>query len=453
MEKSCLQLAYEVPFDKLPFGSQVAIFGCGKIGAKFVRNIFETKRVSITAMIDSYATFEEFKGIPVYRPEMIRNITVNFFLIASGSNKIAKEMISALIEQGANPSQIIWGGEDEDDEICTVEYIKCINRFIQGYNYRFFLFMLPEHGNTGDYAIGYGEKKFLGEFFKGHQIIGVTTTEWCKARRQFMNLIRPDDVIMINGGGFFGDLRGDDKIYKDIVESFPQQKKIFFPNTLTYHGYTDENNPSFISDMEWLNRQSNLMIMLRDKSSYNKLSLYESRSYYFPDMAFNLWFHRNDCHIQNKVLLCFRDDCEKVFFNENELKEYLVQAGIKYDEFDIFTKEYVTQEDGYELLENIVRRFQSYDCIITDRLHGMIIAVISNVPCLAFDNYTHKISGVYEWISDRINVLMMKNDDVSDILDKIKYLVDSKQKEADFEPPYEQYYKMAQVIDRFIMNR
>ena len=37
--------------------------------------------------------------------------------------------------------------------------------------------------------------------------------------------------------------------------------------------------------------------------------------------------------------------------------------------------------------------------VITDRLHGMIFAVITGTPCIVFSNYNHKVKGTYEWIS------------------------------------------------------
>ena len=37
---------------------------------------------------------------------------------------------------------------------------------------------------------------------------------------------------------------------------------------------------------------------------------------------------------------------------------------------------------------------------LTNRLHCMIFAYLSKTPCLAFDNKSKKVSGVYEWIKD-----------------------------------------------------
>ena len=45
--------------------------------------------------------------------------------------------------------------------------------------------------------------------------------------------------------------------------------------------------------------------------------------------------------------------------------------------------------------------FAKAEIVITDRLHGMIFATITGTPCIAFDNLSNKVSGVYEWIMDQ----------------------------------------------------
>ena len=36
--------------------------------------------------------------------------------------------------------------------------------------------------------------------------------------------------------------------------------------------------------------------------------------------------------------------------------------------------------------------------IITDRLHCMLLCVLTKTPCIFYDNSTHKLSGTYEHI-------------------------------------------------------
>ena len=50
-------------------------------------------------------------------------------------------------------------------------------------------------------------------------------------------------------------------------------------------------------------------------------------------------------------------------------------------------------------MEKKLLEFSRAKLIITDRLHGMIFAALAETPCIALDNLSKKVSGVYQWIS------------------------------------------------------
>jgi pyruvyl transferase EpsI len=438
---------WRVPFTSIPFGANVALYGFGKIGKRYLRTLCETKRVKVVVILDAYVDGDEVDGIPICKPIDVSLFPVDYIIISVESGNIASEMKLTLLQEGIDEDKIIWI-DGNDDERFVKESTKFSLRFLQSYRGRFFLFMLPEHGNTGDYAIGYAAEKFLRDYFPEHQVLGVTSLEWIASKEFFLNIIRPDDVIFFNGGGYWGDLRGDDLVYRDIVEAFPNQKKIFLPNTLTYKKESFKNG-KFSNDMNWLASQLNTTVIFRDKRSYDIVREYDERVYCYPDMAFYLKFPRNG-KSNGKILLCFRDDMEKIFMHNDVLKSNLLNAGISYEEFDIYTKKYVSQEDGHELLDSVVKLFQSFDCVLTDRLHGMILSVISDVPCLAFDSYTKKISGVYKWIPNKRVARILSEENVSKISDEIYSIVAARDKEGGYVPDYGRFADMAQVIKKIL---
>ena len=74
--------------------------------------------------------------------------------------------------------------------------------------------------------------------------------------------------------------------------------------------------------------------------------------------------------------------------------EYLVEN------IDTMNECRVNIEDRERIVLKRLVLFASYDFVITDRLHGMIFSYICGTPCIAFDNKTHKVSGVYNsWLS------------------------------------------------------
>ena len=53
-----------------------------------------------------------------------------------------------------------------------------------------------------------------------------------------------------------------------------------------------------------------------------------------------------------------------------------------------------------EIIQKKLAEFSQAQLIITDRLHGMILAYLSKTPCIVLSNYNYKIEGVYEWIKE-----------------------------------------------------
>ena len=45
-----------------------------------------------------------------------------------------------------------------------------------------------------------------------------------------------------------------------------------------------------------------------------------------------------------------------------------------------------------------MQEFCGAKLVITDRLHGMIFAAVSETPAIVIRNYNHKVSGSFEWI-------------------------------------------------------
>ena len=108
-------------------------------------------------------------------------------------------------------------------------------------------------------------------------------------------------------------------------------------------------------------------------------------------------------------------------------------------------------------MKNTIHMFQAYDCIITDRLHGMILAIVSNVPCIVFDNRTHKIKGVYESINALQYVKLITEEEINSVDKIISEVYESKLRDGSYEPPIEEFRKMAdkicEIMDNVILER
>lgn len=436
----------------IPCGSKIILYGAGKGGERFFCLNLKKKKYEIVAMadIDAKNIPQIFNGIPIIEPSKIREFAFDYVLITIEDFETSKRVKEELVKNGIE-ERLIRIPKYKKEAFKMKELLKFYERNIEDDNGRFFLFFLPEHGNVGDYAIGYSEIRFLKQFFEGKKLLGVTVSEWLASKEYFMEIIMPKDVIFFNGGGYFGDLWGDSEIYKEIVESFPDNIKIFFPNTLTYNIAPDANNQTFLQDMEWVKKQKKLYVFFREKNSYDKYIEFAGNSGLYPDMALFDSYRRQERGYGNRVLLCFRDDREKNFFMTEELEAVLKKNEIGYDLFKLNKKRYVSQTMGRELLKNTIECFQRYDCVITDRLHGMIIAVTSNVPCIVFDNTTHKVKNVYKMIENEA-VYLADCKDLRKIPAMIDYVKRIKQERGEYKPPMDQFVKLRKKIEAIIFE-
>ena len=406
---------YRFPYHLFSENDRVVIYGAGNVGRKIYYQAFYDDVINIVGIVDSNAHEMGTEEIPIEPLSFLDEWEYDYVLIAVKNQDIASEIKENLMSRGIPKGKIKWGEKIFENLNCigqVRQYDKFIRSQMEGRKRQLYLFMLPEHGNMGDYAIGYAERKFFANYFSEYNLICVTTNEWMGLKETLKKIVRKEDVIFISGGGYFGDIWTSGAVSKEIVEAFPDNKKIYMPNNLTYKNGNWEENEIVRKDMCWLVEQKNTYMCFREKKSYEYVKRFAINCIYVPDIALYLHFPKQDKIKGEKVLLCLRSDCEKTFVNQNELFNVLDEKGCVHDEFDINLQKYVSQEDGVRYLEELVFKIQSYDLVITDRLHGMILATISEVPCIAFDNLTHKVSGVYEWIKNRSTVVMMSDENM-----------------------------------------
>ncbi|WP_026520138.1 polysaccharide pyruvyl transferase family protein [Butyrivibrio sp. FCS006] len=327
-----------------------------------------------------------------------------------------------------------------------ISYLKNIKKQHSARNA--YIFMLPEHGNIGDYAIGFAEQQFLSDYFGELNVVGITTPQWLAHQEEIIEKVYKDDIVFLNGGGYFGDLWEESYLYENIIEVFADNTKIMFPNTLTYKNNTFDI--ALKKDVEWFSKQRDLYLFFREKHSNAIFANAGGTSDAFIDMALYMSFAREK-HEQNRnVMLCMRSDREKLFDYDSRIKEELRAGGYTYYECDLFKDRRISQAEGREIFQTTIESFQECDCIITDRLHGMIISAISNVPCVAIDNYTHKLKYVYE-NGNYVSTYVLLEDTYDDSF--IKYVdmaIEKKEMAGVYIKPQEAFTELACRIKEII---
>lgn len=310
------------------------------------------------------------------------------------------------------------------------EYINCSSfQELKKTGKKIILFGTPEYGNLGDHAIAKAELLFLQRYCSQLPIVEITQEMLFWIKEEVFCQIEKEDILIYTGGGFFGTLYSKDGMssLRDIVRRFPLNTIIIFPQTIFYsqdrRGKRELNN-----DRRLFNKHEKLFLFLREKKSYRfaikEKILNGDHIFCVPDIVLTLSLSKI-AEERNNILVCLRNDKEKrESINIEIIKKFVAERGMQI-EFGTtrIEKDLKDSVEREKALNDKFKEFAAHKLVITDRLHGMIFSVITGTPCIAIDNLTRKVSGVYEWIKDLEYIMLSDKKELDNTLLSIeKYL-------------------------------
>lgn len=272
---------------------------------------------------------------------------------------------------------------------------------------------VPYYYNIGDTLIWQGTHDFL----KGNGIRCVLTSS--KESFDFRRL--PSDyVILLQGGGNFGDIWIEHQKFREkVISAYPDNKIIILPQTIFF-----ENEDNLIQDAERLSKHKNLLIIARDNHSLDILEKYYNRNriLLLPDMAF--WIDFKNFRVpkpsRDRILFFERRDVES-----NHTYKYgeIVPLCAERHEWPIMESGDNTWRtrwmkrvqyrlprlyDSY--WNHVLRKYfvqigidfiAGYKSVFTTRLHGAILSFLLDKDITLFDNSYGKNSSFYRtWLND-----------------------------------------------------
>ncbi|WP_417784510.1 polysaccharide pyruvyl transferase family protein [Tenacibaculum sp.] len=306
-------------------------------------------------------------------------------------------------------------------------------------NNDYVLLDVPNHRNIGDNLIWKGEKEFLKTIpFKEKYSCNHYTFE--------KKYISEKDVILMHGGGNFGDIYPSAQNFRlKVLELFPNNKIIFLPQTIFF-----KNKEILKTQSIKLKEHKNLYICVRDKKSQKLLSEFGivDNVLLLPDMAFCLDL-RNfiDENKKNKSLYLKRTDSEfnteldegkilnflgrdKIidikdwpsYSNNLKINRWLVRRDVYKSKLSKLLikipliKRAINPEYGMNSKGNLEKYIISgitfingYDNICTTRLHGFILSILLNKEVAIVDNSYGKNKEYFDtWLSDFEKIKFIK---------------------------------------------
>lgn len=314
---------------------------------------------------------------------------------------------------------------------------------------KIFLLNTPDYINLGDQAIAVAEDIYIKENFGDYYEFGTHSCH-SEALEDLKRYVSEKDIIFFQGGGNLGSLwRVCEEIFRDVLQKFPNNKIIVFPQSV-YYGESLEEQEYFFKSQKIYNEHKNLLICVRDQRSYDFVTTsYTCECILLPDMVLTLCNKIEQRREGVGILL--RDDKEKLRhgISEQTIKKVVDKMN---QEVIMLTHHpvevLVNREDR---IKRLLNQYASCKLVITDRLHGMIFSAITNTPCIAFDNIYHKVSGVYKaWLSECSHISFVSECSEDVLLELIQDKLDAKYKEYDAQIYKEKFKELTKLVKELL---
>ena len=282
----------------------------------------------------------------------------------------------------------------------------------------------PIHGNLGDQAIVLAQREFLTDKFPEFCVFEISRFQYEIAREQIAELVRPCDLVVIDGGGNVGTLwpEENDKM-NDIVRRFAHASVVVFPQT-AYFSDDEVGRACERATAEAYAANPRLAFFSRDEATYEKIGAISPAvtNLFVPDIV----LYHDACAAlpRSGALLCLRDDKERAVETgaAEALRSTLAAHGLGVKETTtvVSRPRRINENNRVGVLREKWDEFGSAEVVVTDRLHGMIFSAITGTPCVAMDNVSHKVSQGNKWITHLENIRVAGSvEEVPRLLDEV----------------------------------
>lgn len=262
---------------------------------------------------------------------------------------------------------------------------------------------IPIHWNIGDLLIMSGTVAFFARHGLKPRLIASKEpyqTSWLK----------PDEAMVLHGGGNFGDLYVPFQSARErIIQECPDNRIIILPQSLHFSSEAAKSRSA-----EIFRRHRDLHICVRDAVSYETARDFSENVYLLPDMAHHLYpIAHNEAFVEGPLFLRRCDD-EKLDWsglaglegaNITDWPDLVGERERTIHRFRRFIDILARRRLGLlacrlaapawiryvdTLVADAVRLFARHERIVTDRLHGHILACLMDKPNIVLDNFYGK---------------------------------------------------------------
>ena len=297
----------------------------------------------------------------------------------------------------------------------------------------------PDHWNAGDSAIWLGEKAMLAE--RGCQVLYQCSLH--SYDKTVMQSLASEATIVICGGGNLGDLWPNHQRFRErILLDFPETFVLQMPQSICFQETRARTEFQRICEAH-----RNFHLLLRDRRSLEEAqSLFNAPSTLCPDASCGLGPLRRESAPSTSIMALMRADKEADPHAKIRPGSDITQADwIEFSADDAALRQAAEvlghrmanlgralsarahpgkegvaeiQTLGNELAWQRLRRGLRFlsrgRALITDRLHGHLLALALGIPHVLIDNNNHKSRALLEtWTSESALCSFAENGDIA----------------------------------------
>ncbi|GBG95872.1 general stress protein 30 [Ligilactobacillus salitolerans] len=327
-----------------------------------------------------------------------------------------------------------WNLDYAQGRLSLTEFLQRLPRNQQ----RFFMFGIPTYNNLGDQMIGFAQKLFFQRYFPQLQYIEITEPQTDQAIAELLPEVRSSDMVGFIGGGNIGSYYlNHERARRKVFGTFVNNLTISFPQSVNFAQTAQGQRELGLSQAAY-GKNPNLTLCARETQTFRRFQQYFDNNVLFTgDMVMTLDPLPGDVKREG-ILLVMRHDDEKVTEDDllAKLTEQLTKMGQEVEQTDTVvpfkagdgqendpSKSPLRLNERWQLFTDKLDELRKAKVVITDRLHGMIFSVITQTPCLVFDNSYGKAStSYYNWFEDLNYVQHTTEKDPQKIIQIVKEL-------------------------------
>lgn len=264
----------------------------------------------------------------------------------------------------------------------------------------------PYHANLGDLAQTVAVERFLHEEFPDYRLESYDRLDLTERLvEDLVRRLRDDDLVFLQSSGDFGSFHDGrtpmpqvlpyTEFRRRIAQALPGRRIINLPTTV-YYGDSEPALKSLERDRQAFGDTRFTLLCREEESLRIARDRLPCEALFFPDFVFRMRPRLSGAKRTGARLL-LRNDSEAALDPEQraQLKTTLSARFGSVIEKDILHSPFATVSIVRdECIEEVLDMYCRTEVVVTDKMHGMIIATITGTPCIAVSSrIPHKIRG------------------------------------------------------------